>query len=385
MTSRELAASARSGQLRASIARFGLVFVQFGAAFEPFRELALEQLRGTVVPAKALIRESTGAFESKLVVVTELENLLDGSADPAQPTLGALRELIMREMDNDVRFCIVSRAPRVAFSTIPGSSVLEDASLFSIPLLDESECVQECQEVSGWRIPAATFSDEGFEFRELMTACLRELGTGVLSAVDHALFEVDPRSADALKFLGHRDLEALRGAGLVTVDDAKGVALVGEHRLLDLRSALSDLLSADSDPPQELGQVVSGLWYIERTIRAALRTNAISNHGQKWRGAVLPSDLAKEVLRRARLDSSPSAASVKELRDPIEWLTLGELMSLVSSTAHKNVGVDPVIWRRFNEQLVPIRNRISHMRYLKSGDEEAVTMWVGVIKQQLDR
>lgn len=385
MTTRELAASARATQLRASIARFRLVFVQFGAAFEPLRELTLQQLRGTLIPARALIQDGLDPSANGIVVVTDLDDCL-ATADSGSPSLGALRDVVMREMDGDAvtNFCLVSRAPRVAYSTIPGSSVLEDASLFSIPLLEDLECPEHRRDESGWRIPAATFSD-GYEFGELMTLCLRELGTGVLSAVDHALFEVDPRSADALKFLSHRDLEALKGAGLVTVDDKKNVTLVGERRLAELRNALSDLMSSDSAPPQELGQVTSGLWYIERTIRAALRRSAIANDGEKWRGAVLSGGLSEEVLKRARLDSSPSAVSVKELRDPVEWLTMGELMSLVSSGTHKNLGVDPVIWRRFNEQLVPIRNRISHMRYLKSGDEEAVSMWVGVIKQQLDR
>ena len=93
--------------------------------------------------------------------------------------------------------------------------------------------------------------------------------------------------------------------------------------------------------------------------------------------------LATEVLKRAQLDSSLSAVSVRELRDPLEWLTLSELLDIITSKRIGGLGVALHIWQKFREQVLPIRNRLSHMRLLKSRDEETVSIWVGVIRQTL--
>jgi len=37
---------------------------------------------------------------------------------------------------------------------------------------------------------------------------------------------------------------------------------------------------------------------------------------------------------------------------------------------------DELTWRLFKNDIVPIRNRLSHMRLLKKGDMATVRMWV---------
>ncbi|ALV40066.1 hypothetical protein AU252_01870 [Pseudarthrobacter sulfonivorans] len=90
--------------------------------------------------------------------------------------------------------------------------------------------------------------------------------------------------------------------------------------------------------------------------------------------------LQPEILRRAQLDTNVTAKSVTDLRDPLEWLTLGELMDLVRSEKFNNLGIEAAIWRKFQEQVVPVRNRLAHVRMLKSEDAEVVSMWAKMIR-----
>jgi hypothetical protein len=151
--------------------------------------------------------------------------------------------------------------------------------------------------------------------------------------------------------------------------------------LKQLREAVAAHISGTVEPAGSLSAVTSGLWFVERKIRNELRSAAIAHFEDQWRSSCL-GGLSSEVLRRAQLDASVAAKSVSDLRDPLEWLTLGELMDLVRSQKFDNLGVEPAIWRKLQEQLVPIRNRIAHVRMLKAGDDETVTMWATLIRSR---
>ncbi|WP_142026176.1 hypothetical protein [Blastococcus colisei] len=291
--------------------------------------------------------------------------------------LSALRERSLRLLDNGHRVCLVSTAPRVAFGSVPGSSLLEDASLALLDFLDESELSGTEERAPLWHLPEASFGEQD---GDLMEKVLGELGTGVLSALDHCLFEIDPRSSNGLSFLSIRETEALRGAGLIVVSSDGGIELANRRSLAEIKAAVAHLLGTLTDAPAELAAVSSGLWFIERTMRSALRRHVSQSEGERWRVAAV-GGLATEVLKRAQLDSSLSAVSVRELRDPLEWLTLSELLDVITSTRIGGLGVASHIWQKFREQVLPVRNRLSHMRLLKSRDEETVSIWVGVIRQ----
>jgi len=137
------------------------------------------------------------------------------------------------------------------------------------------------------------------------------------------------------------------------------------------------------EPPVDLADISNGLWFIERSIRLKLRDYAISAFGSKWRSQVLHGDLATKVLGRARFDAAVTALSVAELRDPIEWLSVGELLQVISHRTVGGLGQDTVLWEKFTAEIVPIRNRLSHMRLIKKGDRETVLMWASRIAQIL--
>lgn len=377
------AAARRTEDLKRAVFRRRLVFVQMGSAFEPMREAILGGMPGGRTNAKDLLKAPEGTLAEPSILVTSVEEFVSAGWS-VNGGLGALREIISARVDSGQDVCLVSRAPRVAFGNIPGSSVLDDAALVTLALLSADECPDGAGQAVGWKLPSVTYGDCP-EIIEAFVEILGELGFGVLTALDHALYELDPRSAEGLRFLPKRDLEALRGAGLVEVGVAGAVSLTVPRRLTQLKDALADLLGQATTPPVEYASVADGLWYLERTVRAAVRARAIAESGARWRGAIVSEGMAAEVLKRAQLDANPTAVSIRELRDPLEWLTLGELLDIAQSGHSNQLQMDAVLWRRLSEQVVPVRNRVSHMRYLKSSDPELVMMWVGIVRQHLER
>jgi hypothetical protein len=183
--------------------------------------------------------------------------------------------------------------------------------------------------------------------------------------------------------LDAREQEALKGAGLLLAGESSP-AFAMPRRITEFRDALARVLSDVVTPQPELGTLTEGVWTIERRIRRSLRARAIQELGQRWRSQLLHGNLAGKVLERARLDSHVTAASVAELRDPIEWLSLGELLEVVQAKPFDGLAFDNVSWKLFTRDMVPIRNRLSHMRLVRKGDAETVNLWLARVNKSFE-
>lgn len=369
------AAACRSREIRAKARQYKLLFVQVGAAFDVLRGALISQVGGTQLGAAEFCETEADKLQVEgILVLTELEEFT-GIPAKGRPTLGTLRQRVTQQLAvSDV--CLISRAPRIAFPKVPGSSLIEDSKVHVIPLLESHE---HSVDASPSGLPSVVFGDQGFA--EAFRASLQELGLSTLAALDYALFE-SMSGRDFVRHLEHGEIEALRGAGLVAVEDGDHAFTV-PRRYSEFREAAAGALAEITHPQDDLGPLADGLWTIERMIRKSLRDLAIRNHQGSWRRHVTHGDLETKVLQRARSDSYLTAAKVSELRDPIEWLSLGELLEVARSTKFQGLGIDEYTWSRFSHDLLPIRNRLSHMRLIKHGDRATVGMWVKRLSQLL--
>jgi hypothetical protein len=369
------AASERAELISKSLKRYRLVFVQIGAIFDPIRAEICANLGGIAVGIDQRHDWLRLSETAQALIVTDLERCSDSNVN----VLGEVREIVASLLDSEKTICLISRAPRLAFASVPGSSILEDVALVTLPLLGATDIKLEEDEraPSGWLWPSissgSTLSVDSF------LGVFDEMGQGLSAALDHALFEVDPKGTSGLKFLSAREIEGLRGSGIIQIDSAGRPTLTHRSAAKLLREALAAHVSDTVSPASILTEVTAGLWYVERRIRSALRTSAIAKYPTDWRTSSI-GGLKDEVLRRAQLDTNVVAKSVNDLRDPLEWLTLGELMEIVRGSKFDNLGIEPVIWRKLQEQLVPVRNRLAHVRMLKAQDAEIVTMWANVVR-----
>jgi hypothetical protein len=357
--------------------RYNLVFVQCGALFDVFSDDLLASVPHRRLKASDFAGGSGDSFEDVgILLLTGVEEFAR-SGKAADATLGQLRVCVDKALDEGVDVCLLSRAPKIAYVVVPGSSVIEDAAFYAIPILGVRELLPGVQLEPESVLPAVGLRGCD-DLRQLFTAALSELGSAVLEALDHGIFEVD-HTQDFIRHLDVRVLEALRGAGFVVTIDGR-VEFSVPRRFVEFREAVANALAGVAEPPADLASISEGLWFIERRIRGSLRRLAISLYGDKWRKRVLHGDLGEKVLERARVDAHVGARSVAELRDPIEWLTLGELLEVTRSSAFGGLHFDEVAWRRFTQDITPIRNRLSHMRLIKKGDRETVRLWRAMVK-----
>lgn len=365
------AARCRAEEVRRRMKRFKLVFVQCGAVFDVIREPLLEELGGMRMKADEFAAGDCEADENTTTVILDDVEAFAPTGISRGTTLGALRQKVNELCDKDVTVCLVSRRPRNAFAPVTGSHLLEDASPYYLPLLEEHECLDGKHNVGGPTLPAAGLS-ESLDLDELIRSAVGELGVNVLTELDFALFEARQEQNFATE-IDPSVRDALRSAGLLhLVGEEPRFSLTQQWRL---KKAVADAMAEIVTPQSDLAAVSGDLWQIERTIRRFLRDAAIADSPTKWREGLLNESLAAEVLKRARGDVNVTAASVADLRDPIEWLSLGEMLDIVQSKKYGGLFWDEVTWRRFRNDVLPIRNRLSHMRLLKRGDRATVRMW----------
>lgn len=369
------AARLRSTLIRAEARQFRLIFVQLGAVFDILRTEIISELNCTTMTAREFCDSDPTKIEvGGLLLLTDVEAFATNLGRNS-PTLGTLRKKVTQQLGlSDV--CLLSRAPRIAFPIVPGSSLIEDAKVHRVPLLERHELPFGPNGV-GSMFPAVAFAH--MDCSEVFHASLSELGLSALAALDHAIFE-SMSGPNFGEYLQNSELEAIRCAGLIVLDGTDSVFTIS-HRFIEFREAVAGALASTTTPQDDLGNVISGLWVIERMIRKALRESALSQDNNRWRKNLTHGDLTEKVLGRANSDTYLTAKSVAELRDPIEWLTLGELLEVARSKKFEGLGIQSYVWERFNTELVPIRNRISHMRLLKKGDKATVNLWISQLNR----
>lgn len=382
MTTIEIVSEARRLHLQTAMRRYKLVFLQLGAVYEPLRDNLLESAATCRTDAVTLAKTALDSLpDTGTVVVDHVEEFQRTGSTP-DATLGELRIRVDHCLEAGANVCLVSTAPRCSYPLVPGSSLLDDAKPFYLDLLSDDEVPELYRDGAKNytpcnRMPSISFTGQGID--EVFGKAIAELGLNVISAIDAAVYE-SGLNRDWVKFLEFRESEAVRGAGLSIMNNDVGTFAV-PSRFSEFREALADTLASITEPPQGLDDIANGLWRIERTIRLRLRQHALASHGSSWRKNVFHGDLAGKVLERARMDTNIAARSVSELRDPIEWLSLGEMLEVVNSSG--GLGADGIFWKKLAADLLPIRNRLSHMRLTRKGDRESVMAWQAHVARTL--
>jgi hypothetical protein len=339
--------------------QLAVLFLQLGYSNEPARR-ALTNSNLSVMSVHDYMHGAGDDINGTLVI-DEMEALAVSTPDIS---MGVLRERVFRDVEDGKRVILLSRAPRVAFPAVVGSSLLDDASFAHAPVVKATSVEQ-----------MPTCLEDGANPAEVLCRALKELGAEVCASLDRVIYENMLVGEDALRLLNARELEALDGAAITSSNGTRRFWNFARH-LMPLRRALDAALADFVDPQAQLADVSSGLWKIERIIRRAVRQRAISAWGDNWRTECLKGDLPTKVLDKATESAYLGAGSLKQLRDPLEWLSLGELLGLKDRAEIGDLGLGAAFWRQFRSEIIPIRNRLAHMRTLRPEDAAEVVKWL---------
>lgn len=343
-----------------------IVFLQLGASNEPARRALLDS-GATVKPVQTYLNEQSEPRNGTLVL-DQVESFITANEGSR---MGILRERVFEDVDAGARVILLSRAPRIAFPSVVGSSLLDDASFAHAPIV-------QCRTADEW----PTCIVDGLPAPEVLCRALWELGIDLCASLDRVVYESLLTGAEALGLLGARELEALDGSGF-TARDGNTRTWNFPKYLAPLKEALDNVLADALEPQQNFADVSAGLWKIERMIRREVRRRAITAWGKNWRAQCLNGDLPAKVLERATESAYLGATSIKQLRDPLEWLSLGELLQLKDRSEIGSLGLTAAHWRHFGSEIMPIRNRLAHMRSLYPEDAARVVQWKRVLELRL--
>lgn len=364
-------------ELSRAVKRYRLVLTTMGLVHEPWRR-HLVSVSEHLMSVADYLQKPAAVAVPRVIVLLDLEETR--AHEGQQETLSVLREHIVRDMDAGVNFLLVSRFARIRYAEVPGSSLLEDAKLCLPPILSVSEPGADPAMV----LPI--YAHGGLsDLSKIFYSVLDELGVEVLATLDHALFEAVESREQVLSLLTAREIEALVGTGMAVFNGDAGYAPTWSMpaRYGEFREALCEALARLGAGQSDLSETFEHMWCLERSIRSAVRSQSISIWGSNWRAKVLYGDLPQRVLERARGEAYLGARSIKEVRDPLEWLSLGELLELRERGDIGNLGVEVVVWKRLALEILPIRNRITHMRLLRAEDLDKTRQWRRVLSRNL--
>lgn len=353
---------------------FKLVLAPRGRAFGDL-EGQLARRCDVALSMSDAISMTDSPANARLVMISGIEEAdLQFAAGSSHP-LGQLRKRVTHFLNDGISVVLLSRYPRLRYPVVPGSSLLEDARHYYPRLRDSSEGDHFLQPMPGW--------DPSLDEIDFLTEIVMEIGPLLAARLDQILFESPLSPRDALAELSPSELDALRFAGLVTPRDERYGWSIPQG-VAQLKEALANCLAATVVPPRDLGHAFEFLWRIERRIRAAIRKKAQSEWGSNWKVSLVRPEFEDQILVRARGVAYNKVARIAAVRDPLEWLTLPELLKLREDKVKLgHLGLDRTFWPRLASDVVPIRNQVSHMRFLMPGDVEKLRRWDALLAQNL--
>jgi len=355
-------------ELSSQSKRFSVIFTHIGFAHGPVRRHIQELPATHLSVTEYLSSDHPHPHQGNpgLVVLSDIELL----ARRGTPELGTLRAKVMEDLDCGNRFLLVSTLSKSCFPRIPGSSLLEDAKVLVGPMVPPGDRVDE----RGVAALPAYAPDNGVDQTSLIRGVLADVSADSLAALEYACWECSAGPRDSLDLLSASDLIDMRTAGLVEFSDGENRWVVTDA-WRDFKIFLADAVSRLTAAPEAVAETYARLWEIERTIRKLVGAAAREKAGDHWRKSLFSGEEQLRICENARRDAHPEIRGIADLRDPLEWLTLPELLAMRASKGLGDLGVSAYFWPRVGTELVPIRNRVAHSRLPRGADLETVRKW----------
>jgi hypothetical protein len=345
--------------------------------------------------AAHLSRDGSG----EVIVIDDLRRLL--ATRDCVDILQRLRPVITRARSDGWRVLLLSTVPRDFYPPLAGSSILMDAHLLQGRPIDSGPAasyvrllgVDQDQSIaniidhsSGSRALLEAFTaiemddvpgnqKKAHAMRaesEVAHRVFDEIGPALCMWLDHWTFELARNEVHEQDILPNYIL-TLRSAGvIVPAEDDKFTIFPFKNRSL-WNDVLGQYLESVVEPSASWSSTVGELFSFERELRRVLKQELVElGH---FDTALIP--YTGRILELARRDSVPAARSLSDVRSPLDWLTLSDLLDIAATNAasasdRRLCAYREDQWLELARDIVPIRNRIAHMRLAREGDFEKV-------------
>ncbi|SED45289.1 hypothetical protein [Tsukamurella tyrosinosolvens] len=352
--------------------RYSIVFLHLGAAFASCRA-DLESTGAALVTVDDYLDGTSGCGEESLLIIDQIERCIENK----KLRLGDLRSRVMTDVDeNSKRIVLISSRARSAFPRTIGSDLLTNAKHCFIKSDSDQGTSPAENSISHPDWPAG-------DLEQLLIQCVNELSTGTVVDIGSLIWDLGLSPNETIENLTPVDVEALRSSGLIEVVDSGKPSWTISSRWKMFRSAVATAASTHATSSEWLSDAFVDLWFIERQVRNVFRTALIAKYANNWRSASVNGVSEEELVARAKRDAAPRAERVEDLRDPLEWLTTSELLDLREARSLGELGIEAFLWTKMRNEILPIRNRIAHMRIVSERDALTVSTWRKIVQKKL--
>ncbi|WP_432049927.1 hypothetical protein [Verrucosispora sp. NA02020] len=287
------------------------------------------------------------------------------------------------------RLIVVSARPKLSFPEPDGSSIIADCSRLR-PISVDADRLQSmhtglepsaAERIVGFADGTVALSEyylqlevaklSGNEKRRqagqflhaILSQAVDELGVGILALLDHLVLGCDTLDLPEEDLAAHQ-IAALESANLLRVNDLdRTVHLFAEPWRAEVKDCLAVALRSVVSPPPEWELLARKTFTFERRARKLVMEMLIELHGKDWRHAL--GERGAKAFGLARMDTNMSASSLDDIYTPLDWFLLEDLLDLAAeiSAEHGSIrGVRAGDWARLRSQVIPIRNRVAHVR-----------------------
>lgn len=369
-----------------SMARSSHLFVHYGAFHrvdEDGSALASEMEECGYAPSVLQLRWQTNfatpADGVDVVLLVDMETLINRPR-----ALEQLRVDVNDWISNGSRrrVVILSRSPRSAYPVGDGSSLVLDSRDVHLHESRFADWIRSEHESLYGPLPEAANASRGLASKVLEAlregppdvesiaadvACqtLVELGPSYIALLDEWALERGLRTVPAIDVPEWMQVELfMAGAAELDLDQQNLILFnrsLGKGWSDGLRSASQRCVSA----PRDWRELAASLFELERLLRLIMLDAFEASLGRKWAKQILSEENATYIRQSAGV---PEDFPLHQLANPLDYMTLGQLLDLVDGRLEMAAtGLTPVL-RLELRRVVPIRNRVGHMRLPRMGD-----------------
>ncbi|MDQ0260453.1 hypothetical protein J2W20_002357 [Sinomonas atrocyanea] len=327
---------------------------------------------------------------SDLIIVLGFDALL--RARRGEAWMRQLRPMLFDAMAGGAALIISSKLPQKAYPAIDGSGLATDCYATPVPRLtidhmvgmDEVRAKDILAVSMGYPGPASRLLAGGGSgasllegsdiFIECLAASIVECGAETLSSLESCYLH--GISLPEGPYSHPDDVQStLIAAGMAEVDYASDA--VNVLPWLSVNTICRAIVKADLmmlDAPASWGEIANKLFRIERSLRAIISRNSVYSSRREQ----FLESRRKKIRDNYSNETGVAAPSLEQLAIPEKWLDLSDLLDLLAELAEggRINGMSSKQWAKAKADLLPVRNRIQHMRLPRSGDAEVVRAYL---------
>ena len=313
-----------------------------------------------------------------------------------------LRPAVLNLLRKRTRLVVASRKPQSEFPAIDGSSLATDCVQYTPGQLEpraletnlSSEQIDELTKLSAGLIgPASrileahpdmvgiTEAEAANILKRSLVTSMMQCGPEVVSWLDREILVGKKRSLN-FEAVSPKIVSILQGAGLgkanILTDRFELLPALDIEMLCDLiETAERSYVSA----PIQWRDAAAALFTFERSARKAL----IDFAGTDSNLTSLLSHLSDKIRNNFKTEYGIAAPPLINIPNPVRLIDLSDLLEILTNAAGSSriCGLSSAQWKKAKVDILPLRNKLQHMRLPSVGDRETIESYTRRLSDHL--